>query len=100
MTCRSAGVWGSWACRATCPSRALTMRAPVSRARAHFLLVGGCRLPVGDRALVGCLGLGGELLLGLAHPLSRGPHAGGLALQGGGAGTDFEPAELLGGQRG
>ena len=22
MTCRRAGVWGSWACRATCPSRA------------------------------------------------------------------------------
>jgi len=22
MTCRSAGVWSSWACRATCPSRA------------------------------------------------------------------------------
>lgn len=33
MTCRSAGVWGSWACRATCPLRALIMRAPVSRSR-------------------------------------------------------------------
>jgi len=28
MTCRSAGVWGSWACRATCPSRALIYARP------------------------------------------------------------------------
>jgi hypothetical protein len=28
MTCRSAGVWGLWACRATCPSRALIYARP------------------------------------------------------------------------
>ena len=39
----------------------------------------------------------GELLLGLAHPLAGGPHAGGLALAGG-AGGDLESPQLQLGQ--
>ena len=57
------------------------MRAPVSRSRPPSVLVGRRGFPVGDRALVGGLGLRGELLLGLAHPLAGGPHAGGLPLR-------------------
>ncbi len=94
MTCRSAGVWGSRACRATLPFEGLSMRAPVSRSRPRLLFVGRRGRPVGDRAFVGGLGLRGELLLGLAHPLAGGPHACGFALQRRRAGFDLEPPEL------
>ena len=58
------------------------MRAPLSRSRPPFFRGRG-GVPVGDRALVGGLGLRGELLLGVAHLLAGGPHPGGFARRSG-----------------
>ena len=79
------------------------MRALRCHARARFfglLLLGRGGFPVADGALVGGLGLGGELLFGVAHLLVGDPHPGGFARPDGRAGGDLQPPELLGGQRG
>jgi hypothetical protein len=69
----------------------------------HFvglLLLAPSSFPVADGPLAGRLGLGGELLLGVAHLLVGDPHPGGLARPDRGAGGDLEPPEFLGSERG
>ena len=103
MTCQRAGVRGfdRGLPRDVCPTvKGPWLCAPRCHARARLLLFWGGGFPVRDRALVGGFGLRGELFLGVAHLLAGGPGAGGLAGADGGAGFDFESAELLGGEGG
>jgi hypothetical protein len=66
---------------------------------APTFLAGGCGLPVLDDALVGGLGLLGELALGLTDRDVAAPDAAGRLGVLRRAGGDLEPAELLLGQR-